>query len=419
MMKMNCYRKILALASAALLTLHLTGCTDRTISAENPAAGILEEKEQTSTQMAEIKEIQKESTTVYDYKQKNEADCSTDAEIQQEKTGVFAETAAEEIPETAPQGDLPSQSASETPSQPLPEKEQAPSAKEPESEAEAVVLQPQQQPADSNFEESDERPTFEGMNFVYADEYQKDTHPGLQDTKPDTGDAILDNWLSFALEYDQLTMEVGKSHQMVYTYYGTDPKFTWRSETPEIISVDQTGQITALTEGKGKIVVFSADCGARTCVITVVQKILTKDEQARQVAQQIAYVIMNDPTITTDIERVAYATRFVHEYVKMGHTSSFHEDCRTAYGVFVAGYSNCVGATKATGLVLEYMGYSWSHVNIGQWGHQWCEVYGVDGQTAWCDGSSYGVVGFGTRQEDGSNWLYMTNQGQLVNYFEH
>ena len=77
-------------SSAALLTLHLTGCTDRTISAENPAAGILEEKEQTSTQIAEIKEIQKESTTVYDYKQKNEADCSTDAEIQQEKTDFIS-----------------------------------------------------------------------------------------------------------------------------------------------------------------------------------------------------------------------------------------------------------------------------------------------------------------------------------------
>ena len=409
-MKRNYYKKILALGGAALLILNLAGCTGMAISAESPAASAPREIEQSSTQMAENKENQKFQTTDSEFNQEYKETSSTEAEELQGVTVVPPASAADEITEDAP--------PEEMPAQPAPEKEQTPASEEPEMKPEEIEQLPQQNPADSNAETSDDRPTFEGMEFVYADEYQKDTHPGLQDTKPDSGDAILDNWLSFALEYDQLTMEVGKSYQMVYTYYGTDPKFTWRSETPEIISVDQTGQITALTEGKGKIVVFSADCGARTCVITVVQKILTKDEQARQVAQQIAYVIMNDPTITTDIERVAYATRFVHEYVKMGHTSSFHEDCRTAYGVFVAGYSNCVGATKATGLVLEYMGYSWSHVNIGQWGHQWCEVYGVDGQTAWCDGSSYGVVGFGTRQEDGSNWLYMTNQGQLVNYLE-
>ena len=248
------------------------------------------------------------------------------------------------------------------------------------------------------------------------------TEPNVKPEQPNgnkTEDQIVETWKAFALEAKQLSMTVGQVYQMGYTYPGSVEEMSWVSENESVLTVDAFGCMTAHAEGTARVVVFTEVYGARYCDITVLPKPLTEEEKdaaAREAAQQIAYIIMNDPTITTDIERIAYAARFVNEFVRAGHTSSFHEDCRTAYGTFVAGYSNCVGSTKATGLVLEYMGYSWYHVNQGLDTHQWCEVYGVDGQTAFCDGSSYGVVGYGSRQADGSNWLYMTNTGELVQY---
>ena len=76
------------------------------------------------------------------------------------------------------------------------------------------------------------------------------------------------------------------------------------------------------------------------------------------------------------------------------------------FGTLVTFYSTCAGSTRAMGLVLEYMGFEWYHVNENQWSHQWCVVYDVDGQTAFADGSEYGVAGYGERKEDGSNWIW-------------
>ena len=143
-----------------------------------------------------------------------------------------------------------------------------------------------------------------------------------------------------------------------------------------------------------------------------------KEAEARSVAREIALVIKNDPSIKTDLERIAYVARFINEFIDAGHTSSFHPDRASAYGTLVAGYSNCAGSTRATGMVLEELGFSWRHVNENQWDHQWCIVYDVDGQTAFCDGSSYGIVGYGSRN-DRANWRYLTNSGELVVYDEY
>ena len=42
---------------------------------------------------------------------------------------------------------------------------------------------------------------------------------------------------------------------------------------------------------------------------------------------------------------------------------------RSPYGVFVAGVYTCAGSTRALGRVLDYMGYSWQHVNENKWVH--------------------------------------------------
>ena len=412
-MKKTIYKKILAAGSALLVLLSLAGCVreepvqaDAVIPPVPPAEAPASDVERISS------ETQKTSAT--------EAFSPTEQAVQpetEEPTATDTPATVPEVPAEQPV-ETPTEAPTEAPTEiPAPE---SPALVAPEAEEESL---PEQNPQDWEVDVPDERPTFEGMKFVYAEEiekakYEASRYPDLQYTKPNTGDSILDNWLSFVLEHHELTMVVGESYQMVYTFYGSDT-VKWRSEDESVFTVDQTGRISAHAPGQARLVAVSGECGARTCQITVVEKILTKEEQARAVAQQIAWIILNDPTVTTDIERIAYAARFINAYVGNGHTTSFHEDSRTAYGTLVSGYSNCVGSTKATGLVLEYMGFSWRHVNAGQNSHQWCEVYGVDGQTAFCDGSAYGVVGFGTRQEDGANWLYMNSQGQLIGYNEY
>lgn len=59
----------------------------------------------------------------------------------------------------------------------------------------------------------------------------------------------------------------------------------------------------------------------------------------------------------------------------------------------MAGVYTCAGSTRALGRVLDYMGYSWQHVNENKWSHQWCIVT-MDGQTGYADGMG-GIAGYG------------------------
>lgn len=448
-MKRTLRKKLLAAGGALLMLLSLVGCTNdaaANTAADDPALTIMEDTIPTvGDTVPEMQSISPSTEKTEENKAVSSTKQTTNVETEEtistepsDPTGVpeaLEEQPVQKEEHTAQQEEIPEKPAepvpapeTPTPEAPAPEavpvpQQPAPEVSAPEEEPEPL---PDQNPYVPDIDVPDERPTFEGMDFIFMDEWAKEQYesaryPDMQTTKPDTGDTTLDHWLSLVLEHHELTLEVGEKYQMAYSFFGSDT-LQWRSEDESVLTVDQTGLITAHAEGQTRLVVVSGECGARQCAITVIQKhppIMTKDEQARAIAKDIADLIMNDPTITTDIERIAYAARFVNAYVDMGHTSSFHEDCRTAYGTFVAGYSNCVGSTKATGLVLEYMGFSWSHVNQGQWGHQWCEVYDVDGQTAFCDGSIYGIVGFGSRLDDGSNWLYLTSEGQLVSFNEY
>lgn len=120
-----------------------------------------------------------------------------------------------------------------------------------------------------------------------------------------------------------------------------------------------------------------------------------KNEQAREVAQQIADSI----TGNSDLEKVRQAAQIVAEYSWNAVYTTEDPDYQTAYGVLCKGVYTCAGSTRALGLVLECMGYSWSHVNENQWSHQWCSVV-MDGQQGWADGmggiADYGECPFAT-----------------------
>lgn len=116
-----------------------------------------------------------------------------------------------------------------------------------------------------------------------------------------------------------------------------------------------------------------------------------KEAQAKAIAQKIANTISGD----TDIERVAKAAAIVSWICATCQYTTEDPDYPTAYGVFVKGVYTCAGSTRALGMVLECMGYSWKHVNENQWSHQWCELK-MDGKTGWADGdASAGQAGYG------------------------
>lgn len=106
-----------------------------------------------------------------------------------------------------------------------------------------------------------------------------------------------------------------------------------------------------------------------------------REAKARAVAEEIAASI----TGSTDLERVSIAAAVVAEYCSCGVYTMEGEYYDTAYGVFIKGEYSCAGATRALGMLLECMGYSWTHVNENLYTHQWVEVY-MDGQLGWADG---------------------------------
>lgn len=112
-------------------------------------------------------------------------------------------------------------------------------------------------------------------------------------------------------------------------------------------------------------------------------------EESRVIAKQIANSIGSG----TDLERVRKAAQKVSEYYNRGVHKEEGPYYNSAYGVFIAGESSCAGCTRALGMVLDYMGYNWTHKNRGQWTHQWV-VLQMDGQTGWADGQQ-GDAGYG------------------------
>jgi hypothetical protein len=103
----------------------------------------------------------------------------------------------------------------------------------------------------------------------------------------------------------------------------------------------------------------------------------------------------------TEIEKVAYAAGVVKAYCDRGTYTTTGSVYRTAYGVFVAREYSSEGATRALGLILDYLGIRWEHANIGTYADQWCRVI-VDGQEGFADGIN-GVAGYGKSSLEGGD----------------
>ncbi len=122
------------------------------------------------------------------------------------------------------------------------------------------------------------------------------------------------------------------------------------------------------------------------------QNACQKDEEATKIAQKIASDILAKG-YTTDLAKVEEAASIVSSYYYKGVHAESGLDYRTPYGVFVKGESSCAGATRALGLVLELMGYSWTHANENEWTHQWV-ILKMDGQIGFADGQ-VGMASYG------------------------
>ena len=119
-----------------------------------------------------------------------------------------------------------------------------------------------------------------------------------------------------------------------------------------------------------------------------------------RVAQKIAQAIMSDARLSTDLLKVRAAANIVMQYCRRNlYGNDPNKYYRTPYGVFVVGIFTCAGATRALGLVLEFMGYEWQHANENQWSHQWCELT-MDGKKGFADGMG-GFAGYGEYSTSG------------------
>ena len=119
-----------------------------------------------------------------------------------------------------------------------------------------------------------------------------------------------------------------------------------------------------------------------------------KAKKADEIAKSIADTVMNDPSLTSDLQRVSHASQLVSNYANNGvYGNDSEKYYRTPYGVFIAGKHTCAGDTRAMGRVLDYMGISWTHVHENENRHQWC-VFEMDGIMGFADGGA-GVAGYG------------------------
>ena len=115
---------------------------------------------------------------------------------------------------------------------------------------------------------------------------------------------------------------------------------------------------------------------------------------------------MQNPSYTTDLQRVNAAAAVVASYAdNCTYGVDANKYYRSPYGVFVTGNYTCAGTTRALGRVLDYMGYSYTHMNENKWSHQW-NVLVMDGQIGYADGmagyAGYGDYHSGTQLPDGS-----------------
>lgn len=120
------------------------------------------------------------------------------------------------------------------------------------------------------------------------------------------------------------------------------------------------------------------------------QKTGNKLKDAHRVAKAIAKCVQKKGR---DIDRVQQAAFYVSVFSKRCRYTMSGPDYSEAYGVFIAKEYSCAGSTRALGMVLEHLGYQWTHANPNKYTHQWCKLK-MDGKNGYADGQ-VGMVGYG------------------------
>lgn len=115
-----------------------------------------------------------------------------------------------------------------------------------------------------------------------------------------------------------------------------------------------------------------------------------KQKKAHEVVMYIVDQITDE---YTDFEKVCIAADATAYYCSHATYTSDDPDYSTPYGVFVKGVYTCSGATRALGMILDYLGFDWKHMNENQYTHQWCELR-IDGKKVYADGQA-NLVGYG------------------------
>jgi uncharacterized repeat protein (TIGR02543 family) len=106
-----------------------------------------------------------------------------------------------------------------------------------------------------------------------------------------------------------------------------------------------------------------------------------KKASAEQIAKSIAKRCKKEKSAE---KRIQAATVAVTAFVAQNEYTSKKKNYNKPHGVFVAGHSTCAGETRALGMVIGYMGYTWTHANENKWTHQWVRVSTKKG-VRWAD----------------------------------
>ncbi|MCD8222656.1 MAG: hypothetical protein LUD07_10860 [Clostridiales bacterium] len=187
---------------------------------------------------------------------------------------------------------------------------------------------------------------------------------------------------------------IGTDEAALYNHYvqfgKAEGRLAYEGDTGNTESASENSENTAeeAENNTGSVITVTDEFLQNAAATHSYYKYLTAEQaaQADAVAKGIAESILSNPDYDTDLAKVRAAAIAVLSYTRKGvYGNDAARYYRSPYGVFISGNYTCAGTARATGRILDYMGYTWQHVNENQYQHQWC-VLTMDGQTGFADG---------------------------------